>query len=149
MANIGAHPLDPASAIGQFRAQFPDTESIPLDPPVSGFADYTNFSDSEIEAFLAAASDSVFRALGLAMLSQANQAAQESRSIADHDLRIDVTKRAADLRAQAEYWFALADNADSGSEDAFLIVSTGTGGEFIPELSEPIWGRRYGWGRWA
>lgn len=148
MSNPGAYPIDPTSDVGKFRAMYPDTNSVPFDPPVSGQADYENFSDLEIEAFILAGGGSVFRALGLAALSQAGQASRESASIADHDLRIDVTKRATDLRAQAQFWFDAADAEDASAEDAFILTEMGRSGDFIPELTPPVWGRRYTWGRW-
>ena len=51
------------------------------------------------------------------------QAALEAVSVKDFDLAIDKTKRAAELRETADYWFARADSEDalSGENDVFNL----------------------------
>lgn len=121
--NPGAHPLDPATPVGQFRLLLGDTESTPYDPPVPGIQDYGKFSDAEIEAYLIQGGDSIPRAIGFSYLYLAGQAALESKSIKDYDLQIDSTKRAGDLREIARYWFDIADqdDANSGLNDIFEV----------------------------
>ena len=145
MSNPGVYPLDPATPVGQFRLLTGDTQSVPLDPPVSGQQDYEKFSDAEIEGYLAAGGDSIPRAIGFAYLYLASQAAMESKSIRDFDLQVDLTKRAADLRAIAQMWFDRGDDDDlSSAEEAFEIVPTGRRhGGFVPEGTIAQWGRAY------
>lgn len=148
--NPGAWPVDLTSDVGRFRAVVGDLNSTPYNPVEPGFQNYEKFSDDEIEAYIAQADGSINRAVGISYLYLAGQAAMESTSIKDYDLQVDLTKRAADLRAIAQMWFDMADDDDlSESEDGFEIVPTGkTGGEFIPELTIPQWGRRYTVDRW-
>lgn len=125
MDNPGLYPLDPSSEVGKFRLASGDTNSVPYDPVRPSEQNYTFLSDDEITQFLAMSDDSIPGAIGYWYLQLAGAAALESKSIADHDLRVDSTKRAADLRAQAEYWFNLGGISLSG-EEAFDIVPTGT-----------------------
>jgi len=148
--NPGAYPVDLASDVGQFRALIGDLNSTPYNPVYPGFQNFEKFSDAEIEAYISQGGDSISRGIGYAYLYLAGQAALVSRSIKDYDLQVDNTKRAADLRAIAEFWFKRADEDDvATAEDAFEIVPTGTSsGEFIPELTIPIYGRKYTMARW-
>ena len=147
--NPGEYPVDRASNVGQFRALVGDLNSTPYNPVEPGFQNFEKFSDAEIEAYISQGG-SVTRGIGYAYLYLAAQAAKESISVGDYDLKIDKTKRAADLRAIAEFWFKRADDDDiATAEDAFEIVPTGTSsGEFIPELTIPIYGRKYTMARW-
>lgn len=148
--NPGEYPVDLTSKVGQFRALTGDLNSTPYDPAYPGFQNFLKFSDAEIEGYLAQGGDSVARAIGYSYLYLAGQAAIESAAIKDYDLQIDKTKRAADLMAIAKLWFGQADEEEVISgEEAFEIVPTGTSsGQFIPELSIPIYGRKYMMGRW-
>ena len=147
--NPGVFPLDPATDIGRFRLVYGDTQSEPYSPVVPGIQNYTELSDAEIQAYLAQGANSVNRAIGYYYIALAGKAALESKSIKDYDLSVDTTKRAADLRALAQWWFDLASEDDSTSaEEAFEIVSLGGPGDFIPEGAIPIYGRRYTWDRW-
>jgi hypothetical protein len=140
MTNRGIAPLDPSSDVGKVRLLVGDTVYTALVPPEVGYGDYTNFSDDEIEAFLTAGGDSTMRAAGFAYMQLAATAAMESVSIADYDLKVDLTKRAGDLRAMAEFYFEQADQIDGASEDAFIIVPTGQRDDCWPELAErPVW----------
>lgn len=148
--NPGEYPVDLSSNVGQFRALSGDLNSTPYDPVEPGFQNFDKFSDAEIEAYLTQGGGSIARAIGYSYLYLAGQAALQSASIKDYDLTIDETKRAADLRAIAQFWFGQADEDDVASgEEAFEIVPTGTSsGGFIPEGTIPIWGRKYTWSRW-
>ena len=143
--NPGAHPVDLASPVGQFRAMVGDLNSESYTPVEQGFQSFEKFSDAEIEAYLAQGDGSINRAIGYSYLYLAGQAAMEALAIKDYDLQVDSTKRAADLRAIAQMWFGLADTDDiSSAEEGFVLVPTGTNsGGFIPELAPPIWGRQY------
>lgn len=149
--NRGVAPPDPVTDTGRFRALSGDLEYQPLDPPIPGWGSYMRFSDAEIEAYLAQADGSVPRAIGYSYLYLAGQAAIASQSVRDYDLQVDTTKRAADLRAIAQFWFDKADEDDvAAAEEGFEIVPTGrTGGDFIPEGAVPEWGRRYTWAKWG
>lgn len=148
--NPGEFPLDPTTKVGQFRLVYGDTESTPYSPVEPGFQNYTELSDAEIEAFLATGLDSINRAIGYYYLSLAGAAAKLSKSVKDYDLTVDTTKRAADFRAIAQWWFDQADNDDViSAEEGFELVPTGTSsGAFIPEGTIPVWGRKYTWSRW-
>lgn len=147
--NRGVAPLDPSTPVGRFRILYGDTSYVPLDPPVPGMGSYQELSDDEIEGFITQGSDSIPRGIGYLYIALAGQAAKQSKVVQDQDLRIDLTKRAADLRAIADVWFGSADNDDLVSaEEAFEIVPTGHRyGGTIPEGSPAIWGRAYGIGR--
>lgn len=128
MSNPGAYPLDPNTNVGKFRLLVGDVNSVVLAPPVSGQQDYTTYSDAEIEVYLSLGGDSIFRAAGLSQMQAADAAAEQSKSVADYDLKADLTKRATDHRDNAKMWFQLADAQDATSGDGsyFDIVDTGT-----------------------
>lgn len=137
----GAYPPDFNSPVGQFRALAGDLEAEQYDPPVEGIRNYAKFSDAEIEAFLVQADGSPSRAMGYLYLRLASEAATESKSIKDHDLSVDLTKRAGDLREIAAIWFGRADSEDeSAGEDAMVIVPVGTSSRHCrPELAAHRW----------
>lgn len=144
----GAWPVDGTTDVGAFRILYGDVNSTPYEPVEPGYQNYEELSDAEIGAFLAQGGGSVTRSIAYLYLSLAGDAAKKSVSIQDHDLRVDLSKRAADLRALAEFWFGRED-ADGDIEDAFQIVPTGTDhSDFIPEAASPVWGRAYTWARW-
>ena len=146
--NDGLVPLDPATPVGQFRIMVGDTTAEAYDPPVAGRGNYAMFSDLEIEGFIAAAGDNLYRAVGFSYLTLAGQAARESKSVKDFDLSIDLTKRATDLRLIADTWFVRADDQDAYLEDAFFIAPLGDVCDPIPEGMMPRWGR-YAVGKWS
>ena len=134
--NPGVYPIDPLTTTGQFRMLFGDVTSVAYDPVETGFQNYTNYSDAEIEQFLLQGNDSISRAIGYAYSQAAGAAAMQSKSIADYDLRVDLTKRAEDLRKMAEFWFDKAKDEDAltGADEFFEIV------ELDPEWHEIIEG---------
>lgn len=148
--NPGEYPVDLASNVGQFRALVGDLSSTPYDPAYPGVQNFVKFSDAEIEGYLAQGNGSVARAIGYSYLYLAGQAAEASKAIKDYDLQVDTTKRATELTNIAKIWFDQADGDDViAGEEAFEIVPTGTSsGEFIPELTIPIYGRKYTMARW-
>lgn len=121
--NPGVYPLDPLTPVGEFRLLYGDTESVPYDPVEPGYQNYEELSDEEIERFLEQGDGSVPRGIGYLYLAMAGQAAKESRTIKDYDLSVDLTKRAADLRAIAQMWFDRGDDDDnnSGLNDIFEV----------------------------
>ena len=146
--NDGLVPLDPATPVGQFRIMVGDTTAEAYDPPVAGRGNYAMFSDLEIEGFIAASGDNLYRAVGFSYLTLAGQAAMESKSVKDFDLSIDLTKRATDLRLIADTWFGRADDQDAYLEDAFFIAPLGDVCDPIPEGMMPR-GGRYAVGKWS
>lgn len=148
--NPGEIPVDPTTPVGLFRTLYGDTDYTLYDPDEPGWANFEELSDAEIKGFLLQGGDSTSRGIGYLYLAMAGQAAKESRNVKDYDLQVDLTKRAADLRAIAEMWFGRADDDDAiSAEEGFELVPTGTGyGEFIPELTIPIYGRKYTMARW-
>lgn len=143
--NPGVAPLDPSTLVGQFRLVYGDTHSEPYSPVESGFQNYDELSDDEIESYLVSGSGSISRSIGYYYLSMAGQAAKLAKQIKDYDLQVDTTKRASLLTGIASQWFERADKEDdeNGLSDIFDVFDTAPEGEFIPELSLPIWGRRY------
>lgn len=121
--NPGEYPLDPTSDVGKFRLAYGDTQSTPYDPVVPDIQNYTELSDAEIELFLSQGGDSVNRAIGFYYMRLAGEAAKISKVTADYDLRVDLTKRATDLREMAQWYFdqALTEEGEGG----FFIVPTG------------------------
>jgi hypothetical protein len=132
--NPGVYPLDPSTLVGQFRLYYGDTDSEPFNPVQPGIQNYTELSDAEIEMFLAQGGGDVTRAIGHYYWRLAGEAAKESKSVKDYDLQVDLTKRAAELRAIAQGYFDQADAADA--EEAFFIVPTGRRCEPLAELAE-------------
>jgi hypothetical protein len=125
MANSGVYPLDPNTDVGRVRLLIGDTISVPFDPVQAGLQDYTLFSDAEIEQFLTAGQDSIYRAAGWAYISLAGAAAQQAESIKDFDLQVDSRQKAEQLRLQAQWYFGEADRIDGLGEDGYTIVRTG------------------------
>lgn len=119
--NPGQWPVDLSSDVGQFRALVGDLNAEPYDPDEPGHRNFEKFSDAEIEGYIAAGGGSIPRAIGFSYLYLAGQAAVDSRQVKDYDLQVDTTKRAADLRAIAQFWFDRADEDDnaSGVNDIF------------------------------
>lgn len=139
--NKGVAPLDPTSDVGKFRLLVGDTSYEELDPPESGFGDYTYFSDDEIELFLDQG-ESMEEAAYLAYLQLAAATALESKTVKDFDLQVDLTKRSGDLRAIALMWRDRADAAGADIFEAFDIVS---GPECTPEGMVRTVGRGCRW----
>lgn len=123
--NVGVAPLHPTTNVGKTRLTIGDTVATNI---AGGFGEYSYFSDDEITQFLTAGGDNPMRAVGWAYLAWAGQAAAESIAIADFDLKADYSKRAGELRATAQMYFGMADDADviSGGAEEFLIGDTGT-----------------------
>lgn len=127
MKNIGIAPPDFDTPVGMFRAEINDTEYTELDPAVPGFGAYEDMGDVEIEALLNQADGNIDRAVGRYYLRLAELASMQAKVVKDHDLSLDLTKRAAELRESASARFALADEADAqaGIADEYLVYSPG------------------------
>lgn len=136
MSNHGVFPSDPTTTVGQFRAMYGDLASVPLNPVEVGYQDYTYFSDDEIINFVVQGQGNVIRGTAFAILQSANAASLQSKMVKDYDLQVDLTKRAADLRATATQYFDLADEFDErlGLFDYFNIVDTGT----LPNFNDRV-----------
>lgn len=128
MANRGVYPLVPTTDVGKFRLSRGDVNSVPLDPVEPGFQDYALYSDDEITVFLEQGASSINRAIGYSYLQASGAASEQSKTVKDYDLAVDLTKRAEDLRKTAQMYFDLADEEDliNGIDDEFLITDTGT-----------------------
>lgn len=146
--NRGIAPPGFNTPVGQFRALAKDTSYAPLVPPEVGYGDYTYFSDEEIAVYLASTPDSILRAVAAGWRAMAGSAAANAISWRDYDLAGDQKELYKAFLALADALDEQADNEDLGSEDAFIITSTGKRGDFIPEGTLPVWGRRYTWDRW-
>lgn len=135
--NKGVAPPDPETLVGQFRYAYGDTEFVELDPVELGYGNYEELSDTDIEVFLGQGRDNVNRGIGYLYLRLSSLAAKKSRSIKDHDLAVDLTKRAEDLRRSAEMYFEQADAEDAASGALDLFDSFRFGGEdlVVPEAA--------------
>lgn len=131
MPNIGVSPIDPLTPVGQLRLNIGDTASIALVPPVSGSADYANFSDIDLAGFLAQSGDNLNRATGNAYLRLAAEYAATGRSIKTDDLAIDTRNRGKDLLEVASYWFSQADSDVSAEADEYFNI--------VPFGGRPRW----------
>lgn len=119
MANIGAYPVDPTTNVGKFRVMAGDSDGTPIGEPPQTQAEYAIWSDVEIEVMLAQAGDSVARAISMAYMQLAAQAASTSASIRTDDLSVTTTSRSGEFLKLAQYW---ADIADAQSADTFDVV---------------------------
>lgn len=133
MPNKGVAPFDPTSSIGKFRVAVGDTAYVDLDPPEAGFGDYADYSDAEIEAFLALNSDQVEGAIADVLFQMALSAAKEAKNVKDFDLQVDLTKRASELRLLAGQYRDRANAASADIFETFDIVDQG--GCCTPELA--------------
>ena len=122
MANAGIAPLDSTTNIGITRALITDTQFVALNPVVAGQGNYSWFSDVEIASFLAVGANNPLMATGFAFLALAGQVAANEANVDVQSLDFKVTssKRAADLRADAQVWFSMANNTEQVS-----LVNTG------------------------
>lgn len=148
--NPGIAPLDANTEVGQFRLLFGDTQYSEYTPVVTGIGNYETFSDAEIQAFLAQSPGNMLRSVGFAYMQLAGAAAHVAKSVKDYDLSVDLTKRPAEYRALAQFWFDRADEADdaAGGSDFFDVFDLGTDAlEIIPEAMIPEYGRYYVRGR--
>lgn len=132
VVNKGVAPVDPTTEVGQFRLTIGDATATDLEPPEAGFGNYEMFSDDEIEAFLNQGG-SMNGAIALAYLQMAGVAARESKSVQDMDLRVDLTKRATDLRLLAQFWQG---KADAESAEIFELFDGAPNCRCRPELAQ-------------
>lgn len=143
--NKGVAPPQPTTEVGQIRFLIGDTTYTELDPPQTGFGSYVICSDDQIVAALEKSEGSENRAAGYIYAMLAGQAAIAAKSVADYDLKLDTTKRAADLRAIAKMWFDQADEEDAldGSGDVFEFTAVGSRDH--RNRPEAMLGRLYGY----
>lgn len=121
--NPGEYPITAGTDRAALRSLLSDTTSVAYSPAQAGYQNYTYFSDLELDSFLDLAGDSVLGAAGYAYLSLAASATASAKSITDHDLKIDTTKRAAEYRALADLYLGQA--GLNGGPEYFEVVSTG------------------------
>lgn len=137
----GIAPPDPNTPVGAIRFVIGDYEWVELDPPVPGYGDYAAFSDAELEALLTMSDDSTTRAIGYAYLKLAGKSAAQAVSWATDDLRLNLEKIPAELRAIAQMWFDQADEEDisGGGQEYFDLVPIRLRGHWPDELAEWPW----------
>lgn len=130
----GIAPPDLTTALGQLRGILGDDVYTELDPPVAGMGEYENFSDTELSALLASTDGNVFNSAGFAYLKLASLYASQSVNVQTDDLRLDLSKRANEMRLIASQWFDRGDAASKdGGSDYFDVVPT----TLLPV--EPVW----------
>ena len=129
--NLGIAPLDPATAIGQFRLTIGDVSYVEVEPTaIAGYGDYSYFSDAEAAVFLLTGSGSIAAAAGWATLQLANDAAIHASTLSGtDDIKLAADKRAADLRLNAQIYF------DQAAATAELIAGADSFFTFAPSLA--------------
>lgn len=143
MTNRGIAPLDPNSDVGQLRLIVGDTEFIPLVPPESGYGDYNNFSDDELQGFITAGGGSITRASGYAYIRFAALAAAGAISWRSDDLSVDSKTIASEYRLLARIAFEQADNEEDLNASQFALdfpftsCGCGTCNDCLQELAAP------------
>jgi len=139
LPNKGVAPVDTSTAVGQFRVDVGDTGSVALDPTETGFADYTYFSDLELQSALDATGGVPSNA-GMAFMYRklAGILALKAQNIQTDDLRYASEQRAEIMRKIAKDF---QDAADTGAANADIFEIFPT----VPvELAEWPYGC-YGW----
>lgn len=129
--NRGVAPLDPTTDVGKLRSALGDTTYTELDPPEPGYGNYADYSDLELEAFIAQGG-SVEGGASRAYMQMAGAAAREAKNIQDFDLKINTEKRAEYLMQLAGMW---QDKADALSADIFEVFDLSGQDCCIPELT--------------
>lgn len=121
MPNIGIVPPDPTTSVGQLRFLLGDLDYDGLDPAQENKGDYYNFSDGELESFIAAGGGSVTRGSGYAYLRLAAIAASGAISWRSDDLSVDSKIPASEFRLLARIAFEQADDEETMNASGFAI----------------------------
>lgn len=119
-------PPDYATPVGQVRLNLQDTE-IPY-----------VFSDEQIEAFLAQASDSVNRATSNAYLIIAGREILTLKWVKTDDLHVDGQKVSSELRALALAFGQRADAEDAAANE-FMFITYPTSEPWPELLPRPVY----------
>lgn len=136
MANPGAFPINSASAVGQVRLFVGDTNASELVPPVDGSRSFDWFSDVALEQFLAAATGSVQRATGYAIMQLATGfAMKDGRPIKTDDLSVGASTRGNTLLGIAQAFFSEADAVDASADSSAFIIVAPAGSYSRPEAT--------------
>lgn len=125
--NRGVAPLDPDTLTGQVRLLSGDNTYTELDPLEIGFGSYAQWSDAEIEAALALASDSVARAIAMLYTQLAAAWNSSGVTIRTDDLQYSAKDSVGSWMNLAAYWNKIADDADTRAVDEmFDMVDVGS-----------------------
>jgi hypothetical protein len=108
----GVNPVDRTTLVGQTRDLIGDLNYVS--------ASYQYFSDATIGTFLLMGAQNPLLAAALGLNSLARDAAAASANVSALDLKADLTKRAADLRAVADQLIEIANMSEFST-----IVGTG------------------------
>jgi len=124
LPNKGVAPVDTNTAVGQFRVDVGDTDSVPLDPTEAGFADYTYFSDLELQSALDATGGVTSNA-GMAFMYRKLAAilSLKAQNIQTDDLKYASEQRAEIMRKIAKDFQDAAENGLAAT-DIFDIFPT-------------------------
>lgn len=127
--NPGVYPVDMSTDTGKFRVKIGDIVGTLYSPDYTGYANFVKISDAEIGVFL----DSVSLNRGLYgyYLTLAANAAENSKSVKDSDLAVDLTKRSGALLAIAEGYLEKA-KAEEALTDEYDVF------ELLPGLSSDV-----------
>jgi hypothetical protein len=125
MSNLGAWPIDPATATGLFRFEVGDVVGTAHDPD-DGKADFEFMSDATIDALIAAYPDSIDTAKAKALASMATQLIAAAQDIQVDDIKIKTVER-ANLMAQRAAALEASTNAADASSAFSVVALTPTG----------------------
>lgn len=135
MPNRGVAPADTSTAVGQFRVDVGDTDSVALVPAETGFGDYQYFSDLELQSALDATGGVPSNA-GMAFMYRKLAAilTLKAVNIQTDDLKYASEQRAEIMRKLANDFQTAADTGVSNS-DIFEVFPT-VGSHRHDELAE-------------
>lgn len=121
----GVIPVDPTTPVGALRLAIGDYEYELYSPNVPPHANFAAFSDAELEALLTLGAGIPQNAIGYAYLKLAGLSAATAVEWSSDDLKLNLSKTPAELRAIAAMWFEQGEAATAAAEDHFDIVPTG------------------------
>lgn len=135
MANTGADPIDPTTAVGLLRYEVGDIVTVPLTTAIAGQIGYQYVSDAFLNALLVAYPYSPSMALARALGSVATQMIAAAQDIQVDDIKIKTVvkaelmlKRASDLESGALLW-------DASTAFAIVALVTASNYSYPPQGS--------------
>lgn len=120
LSNPGVSPIDVGTPVGSFRVSVGDTSSVALVPAVTGMADYTFFSDAELQVILDTSSNSN-SGMASAYRKLAAMLALKATTISTDDLKVATEQRAEIMRKIAND-YQTASDSDLSNAAVFSIV---------------------------